>query len=123
MHARVSVPVGDVEVAVRRDREVRRAIERRSASSDRRDVRTVVPAVGGLARVAAEGEEQLSVGCELADGVTGVVGAPHRVVGRDRDAVRAHREDPLAPRPDKPSVALVDHHRVLRAAEDVDAAL
>src|SRR2546425_3829210 len=121
VHARVSVPVGDVQVTVWRDREVRRAIEGRSASGNRRDVRAVVPAVGGFAGVVAEGKQQLAVGRELAHRVTRVVRAPHRVVRSDRDAVRAHREDPLAPRPDEASVALVDKDGMVSAAEEIDA--
>jgi hypothetical protein len=52
--------------------------------------------------------------------MTSVIDAPHRVVRRDRDAVRPHREDSLAPRPDEASIPLVDQDRVLCAAEEKD---
>src|SRR5437879_10135544 len=62
MHSSVPVAVRDEEVAVRRDREVRWAVEGGRAARDRREVGPVVPAVRGLSRVVAKRQQQRSVG-------------------------------------------------------------
>ena len=81
------------------------------------------PQVGEVAYWSRKFAEELPIGSELAHGVSGVVGAIHGVVRSDRDPVRPHREDALAPRSNEAAVTLVDHHRVLRAAEEKDAVL
>ena len=121
MHSSVSVAIRDVEVPVSRDREIRRTVEGRRAADDRREVRPVVSAFGRLPRVLTKGEQKLSVGGELAHGMSCVVGAPDRIVGSDRDAVRPHGEHAFAPRADEASIALVHEHRMLGAAEEIDA--
>src|SRR2546428_2529434 len=117
---RIPVAVGDVQVAVRRDREVRRPVEGRTAPRDRADALAVVARVGWAA-ARPEREQELAVRRELSHGVVAVVGAPDRPVGRDGDAVRAHREDAFAPRADEAAVALVDQDGMVAAPEEVHA--
>jgi hypothetical protein len=47
MDARVAVAIGNVEIAARRDREVRRPVEGRCPADDRGEIRAVVAAVRG----------------------------------------------------------------------------
>ena len=66
MHARVSIAVRDVDVPALRDREVRWPVERRRSVRDRREVGSVVAALGRFSGVVSERQEQLSVRRELA---------------------------------------------------------
>src|SRR6266508_3769406 len=118
MDARIAVAVGHVEVAVRRDGEVRRSIERWSASRDRADGLPVIARVGRHA-ARSDGLQEAAVARESTHGLIAVVREPQRVVGRERDPVRAHREDALAPRADETAVALVDEHGVRAAGRMV----
>src|SRR6185436_3088129 len=63
-----------------------------------------------------------AVARESARGLIAVVREPERVVRRHGDAVSPHREDALAPRADEAAVTLVDEHRVIAPAEEIDAA-
>src|SRR6185503_14006391 len=112
MDARVPVSIGHVEIAVRRDRETRRPVERWPAVGDRRNGLPVIPRVR-CAAARPERAEELAVASESADGLIAVVREPERVVRRDGDAVSPHREDALAPRADEATVTLIDEHRVI----------
>ena len=93
VHARVAVAVGDVEIALRRQRGVRAAVEGLAAH------------VGRGHAGHAEGQQHLAVERAVADGVVAVVGQPQRVVGRHVHAVRA-AEHALAPRAQEVAVAV-----------------
>ena len=105
--ARVAVAVGDVEVALRRQRGVGAAVERLAAHIGRR--------LAGD----ADRQQHLAVEGALADRVVAVVGQPDRLVRRHVDAVRP-REDALAPGAQQVAVAVEHEHRVLAAVEGVD---
>ena len=110
VHAGIAVAVGDVDLALRRQRGVSAAVERLAAHIRRR-------LFGN-----ADRQEHLAVGRTLAHGVVAVVGAIEIVVGIDVQAVGA-REQAFAPTLDEIAVAVEHDHRVFAAIEDVDAVL
>src|SRR5439155_11210027 len=77
MDARVAVAVGDVELAIRGDREPSRAIERGGAALDRQEIGRAFGRVATVARLVqvAEGEQKCAVEREGAHGMVGIVGA------------------------------------------------
>ena len=110
VHARVAVAVGDVDVALGRQRGVGAAVERIAAVHRR-----------GLAGH-ADLQQELPFQRQPAHRVVAVVGAVDRVVRRDVHAVRP-TEQTLAPGAQEVAVAVEHHHRVLAAREDVDVVL
>ncbi len=110
VHARVAVAVGDVDLALGRERGVGAAVERLAAHEGR-----------GLAGD-ADGELDLALGGAATHGVVAVVGAVEGVVGIDGKAVGA-LEHALAPRAQEVALAVEHDHGVLAAVEDVDAVL
>ena len=108
--AGIAVAVGDVDLALGRERGVRAAVER-LAAQERRGL------VGH-----ADGQQDLALGGDLANRMVAVVGAVEVVVAVDMDAVGA-AEQAFAPRAQEIAVAVEHHHRMLAAIEDVDAVL
>ena len=122
VHATVAVAVGDVQVPRRRDREVRRAVERASGPRD---------APGALAVVAGRGRrvhgperhEELPVRRELPHGVVAVVRAVEHLVRADGDAVGPVGKLASAPGAQELARAVVDDDRMIAAADQEDAIL
>ena len=110
VHARIAVAVGNVDLALGRQRRVRAAMERLAAHEGR-----------GLAGH-ADGEVDLALGRAAAHAVVAVVGAVEVVVRIDVQAVRA-LEDALAPGAQEVALPIEHHHGVLAAIEDVDLVL
>ena len=103
----VAVAVGDVDLALRRQRGMGAAAERTAAHERRR--------LAGY----AEGHQHLAVERAFAHAMRAVIGAEDRVVGRHVHAVRA-RENALAPRPQEVAVPVEHDHRVFAAVEHID---
>ena len=110
VHAGIAIAVGDVDLALRRQRGVGAAMERLAAHERRRLVRD------------ADGQQHLAVGGAFAHGVVAVIGAIEIVVGVDVQAVGAG-EQAFAPAAQEIAVAVEHHHRMVAAVEDVDAVL
>jgi hypothetical protein len=122
VHAAVAVAVGDVEIALWADRQIRGPVER---SAGPRDGAGVLAVVAGVRRRVhrPEGHEELAGRRELAHGVVAVVRAVDHRVRTDRDAVRAIGELALAPGAQKLALGVVDHDRMIAAADQEDAIL
>lgn len=118
--ARVPVAVGDVDLPLRADGDVGRAIERRAATLDRSGRLAVIARIGGHVQ-RAHRHEQSAFGGELAHRVIAVVGGEDGAVGGDIDAVRAQGEFALAPGALVVALAVVDDHRILAPAHQVHA--
>ena len=110
VHARIAVAVGDIDLALGRQRRVRAAMERLAAHEGRR--------LAGH----TDGELDLAGGRASAHGVIAVIGAVEIVVRIDVQAVRA-LEDALAPGAQEVALAVEHHHGVLAAIEHVDLVL
>src|SRR5690606_26436491 len=95
MHPAVAVSVRDVQLAVRRHRQVGRPVERWPRTRDRRNGAALLAAIGGLART--KRQQQLAVAGELLDDVSAVVHTVDTAVRSNGDAVRTRRELVLAP--------------------------
>ena len=108
--AGIAVAVGNIDLALRRQRGVGAAVKRLAAHERR-----------GLVRD-ADGQQHLAVGRALAHGVVAVIGAIEIVVGIDVQAVGAV-EQAFAPARDEIALAVQHHHRMVAAVEDVDAVL
>ena len=108
--AGVAVAVGDIDLALRRQRGVGAAMERLTAHERRRLVRN------------ADGQQHLAAGRTFAHGVVAVVGAIQIVVGVDVQPVRAAKQA-FAPAGDEIAFAVEHHHRMFAAVEDIDAIL
>ena len=108
--AGIAVAVGNIDLALRRQRGVGAAVKRLAAHERRRLVRD------------ADRQQHLSVGRALAHGVVAVIGAVEIVVGIDVQAVGAV-EQAFAPAGDEIALAVQHHHRMFAAVEDVDAVL
>lgn len=115
VNASVAVAVRDEQIAVLCDRDVRRKVKRRPDVPDRAVVDAGRTGVRGDS-MSSQRHQQLTVRCELSDGVTEVVGAEHRVIRRDRDPVRP-REQTLAPRTEKVPLAVKDREGMLASAK------
>ena len=122
VHAAVAVAVGDVEIALRAHREVRRAVEGDAGARHRHGVLAVVAGVGRLVH-GAEREQQLALRGELPHRVVAVVGAVDAAVRADGDAVGPVGELALAPRGEELARVVVDHDRVVAATDQEDAVL
>src|SRR5581483_3237073 len=107
VHARVLVAVRHVDLALRRERRVRAAIERVAAEAWRLDVRP------------SDRHQHLAVGRALAHRVSLVVGEVEHVVGTDRGAMRVGEADVLAPRAQKLALAIEYDDRIGAAREHV----
>src|SRR5262249_28880405 len=70
-----------------------------------------------------EGHLELAVWRELPHGVVAVVGAVHRVVGTDRDPMRAIGELAFAPRLEELSLVRVDEDRMIAPTAQKDPIL
>ena len=119
MHAGVAVAVGDVEVALGSNRDVRRAVERAGGPRDGAGILAVVARVRRLVH-GPKRHQELPVRRELADGVVAVVRAVEHLVRPDADAVGPVRELALAPGAQKPAARIVDDDGVIAAADQVD---
>jgi hypothetical protein len=108
VHARIAVPVGDVQIAARRQRGVRATVKRLAAHVRR-----------WLARD-AQGQQHLAVQRAVPHGVIAVVAEPQRVVGRHVHAVGPAKHA-FAPRAEKIAVAVEHAHRVRAPVERVHA--
>ncbi len=116
MDSRIPIPVGHVELAGRRNRQVGRQIEWRSRILDRAIVHPLDAGLGSPAAF-AKCQQQFPVGRKLADGMVLIVGAPDFVIWPDRNAVRSD-EHSFAPRPDERPIGAEDDHRMFAPAED-----
>src|SRR3954447_25723546 len=110
VHARIAIAVGDVDLALRRQRGVGAAVEWIAAHEWRRFLGD------------ADRQQHLAVCGALAHGVVAVIGAIEIVVGIDMQAVRA-REQAFAPTAQEIAFAVQHDHRMGPAVEDVDAVL
>src|SRR6516225_4473340 len=119
MDPRVTVAIGDEEVAVWADGEIRRIAERPAGSLNRAVIHSDHTGIRGLA-ARAERHLQRSVRREGANAVIEIVGAVDGVVGANEDAVRPF-EEPLAPGGKERAFAIEDHHRRRAAREKEDA--
>ena len=106
MHTGVSVAVGDIDVAFRRERRVRATAERTTAHR-----------WCGLSR-RADDEENTAVRRALPHAVIAVVGAVEISVRADIQAVRI-AEHSLSPRAQEAAIAIEHDHRVRAAIEQV----
>ena len=107
MNLGVAVAVRNVDLALRRERRMRAAVERLAGH------------IGlGLARD-AEFKENLAVERTFSDEMPAVVGQIDRIVRPHMDAVRP-RIEPLAPRSEEISVAVEHHDRMFAAIEAID---
>src|SRR5512133_1999322 len=124
MDASVAVAVGNVEVAIRGYRYLGRTVERPSTSLDADQGWRLGHDVAGVRWLVlcSYGLEKLAVQSELPDCVVHVVGAPHDVVRRYRDAMRA-AEGIFAPGPKEPAIAIEHDYRMFAAVEDVHPVL
>ena len=110
MDAGIAVAVGNIDLAVRRQRGVGAAVKRLAAHEWRRLVRD------------ADGQQHLAVGGAFSHGVVAIIGAIEMVVGVDMQTVRTV-EQAFAPAPEEISLAVQHHHRMVAAVEDIDAVL
>ena len=66
----------------------------------------------------SDGHQELAFGRELGYRVYSIIGAEHRIVGPDEDAVRPVAEDTLAESSQEITVGVEDHHGVLFVAAE-----
>src|SRR5262249_15040635 len=104
----------------RREREVRRVMERSGRAPDGAKVHARRAGVRRLA--GPQRREELALRRVLADDVPQIIAAVDGVVGPDRDPVRPG-EVPFAPRLHEVAVAVEDDDRMLAAVEDEDPIL
>src|SRR5918995_804084 len=120
MDPRVSIAIGDKDVAVWSDGGFGWSVERLSQARDAASDLAVIAGVGGDTRC-AQGHQQRAVGRELAHGVVAVVDGVDEIILVYGQRVNALGEQIFSKRADECSVWLVDDAAGIATSQHEDA--